>query len=126
MYSLKTTETICISHCLSGMPEGQKCSRLHGHNEKITVKITGVESLDSKGMVIDFGEIKEVIKKFDHIDLNSLMGKDNPTAENLAQYLWAGIARKIFFAGSKGNDIYLSVEVEETEGNKVTFCKRVK
>jgi len=41
-----------------------KCSRPHGHNYEITVKITG--KLTEDGWVVDKGNVTEVIDKWDH------------------------------------------------------------
>lgn len=94
-----------------------KCSSLHGHRG--TVEITcNAASLDNLGMVIDFGKVKELVggwidENWDHrMILNhadpllsfrlrtenpdSVYGPkapfitpDNPTAENLAKWLWS-------------------------------------
>ncbi|SDG84743.1 6-carboxytetrahydropterin synthase QueD [Desulfosporosinus hippei] len=71
------------------------CSNLHGHRWDIEVCISG-EKLDHLGMLIDFKEIKQAIRKevklLDHCLLNDLtpFGASgvNPTAENLARYLF--------------------------------------
>lgn len=63
-----------------------KCKRLHGHNYHFEVIIEG--PLNSNGVVMDFDELKEIVKKtvitkYDHQFLNDFL--DNPTAELLAQ-----------------------------------------
>ena len=40
--------------------EHDKCERLHGHNYSVRVELLG--KVDEKGMVIDFNEIKEIVK----------------------------------------------------------------
>ena len=74
----KITE-ISSAHQLN-LPYESKCNRLHGHNFRIEVWITG--SLDENGMVVDFNKVKKEIMKFDHQNLNDLIPV--PTAENLA------------------------------------------
>ncbi|GGM41190.1 6-pyruvoyl trahydropterin synthase family protein [Haloarcula argentinensis] len=41
-----------------------KCSRPHGHNYEITVRVTG--ELTDEGWVVDKGEITDVIDEWDH------------------------------------------------------------
>jgi 6-pyruvoyltetrahydropterin/6-carboxytetrahydropterin synthase len=60
-----------------------KCNRMHGHNFKVEVWITGL--VDEFGMVVDFYIIKNEVMKLDHQNLNEFM--DHPTAENIASYL---------------------------------------
>ena len=64
-----------------------KCANMHGHRWKVIVEIEG-DQLNEQGMVLDFGEIKRVIMKFDHQMINDIepFTKLNPTAENLAKY----------------------------------------
>jgi 6-pyruvoyltetrahydropterin/6-carboxytetrahydropterin synthase len=85
-----------------------KCRHLHGHNGMLEVDIDS-ESLDRLGMVIDFGEVNNVIKTWvnDNLDHRMLlstrdpvvpvlqqMGEplflmdENPTAENIAKAIW--------------------------------------
>lgn len=73
-----------------------KCENLHGHNYKIIVTIFG--DVRSDGMVMDFKIIKDIVKsevisKLDHNHLNDII--DNPSAENLAIWIWDKIADKL-------------------------------
>jgi len=70
------------------------CARPHGHNYKLHVTVEGSPDPWS-GMVIDFVELKRVVgdavmARVDHRDLNEIM--ENPTAENLAAWIWEQIA----------------------------------
>ena len=58
------------SHCA--------CRYLHGHNAQILISLKG-ESLDSRGMILDFKELN-FMKKFidDVIDHKFIMGLDDP------------------------------------------------
>lgn len=81
-----------------------KCSRLHGHNWKITVFLASKQKNDN-GMVADFTEIKRRIHGYlDHGNLNELLNF-NPTAENIAEWCVGQFSQ-----------CYKAV-VEETEGN---------
>jgi 6-pyruvoyltetrahydropterin/6-carboxytetrahydropterin synthase len=75
------------------------CSRVHGHTWYVEVSVCGSE-LNQLGMLIDFHELKRllnnIIEQLDHQNLNFLEpfvnGKGaNPTAENLAKYIFDGL-----------------------------------
>ncbi|MBC2727336.1 6-carboxytetrahydropterin synthase QueD [Desulfosporosinus sp.] len=78
------------------------CSNLHGHRWDIEVCIEGPQ-LDGLGMLIDFKEVKQTIRKslklLDHRLLNDLLpfGSQgvNPTAENLAHFLFMEFKREL-------------------------------
>lgn len=95
-----------------------KCKYLHGHRYKIEASFFA-EKLDTLGVVIDFGIIKEKLGKWvndnwDHTTIlasqDSKLGnyisevtqqkiyylKNNPTAENMANYLLKDICPEIF------------------------------
>ena len=63
-----------------------KCANIHGHSYVLTVSITGDIIDDSNhpkyGMIIDFGDIKDVVKKeiVDVYDHCLLVRKDTPHA----------------------------------------------
>ncbi|MCB8816571.1 6-carboxytetrahydropterin synthase QueD [Desulfosporosinus shakirovi] len=78
------------------------CSNLHGHRWDVEVCIAD-KQLDHLGMLIDFKEVKQSIRKtlklLDHGLLNNLtsFGPEgvNPTAENLAQFLFLEFKRDL-------------------------------
>lgn len=66
------------------------CFRMHGHNYKLQVVITGKPD-PRTGMILDFEDIrriveKELLAKVDHQTLNDVL--ENPTAENLVVWAW--------------------------------------
>lgn len=66
-----------------------QCQRLHGHSYRLEVSVTGPVRED--GMVIDFGQLKEVVRRevidrYDHQYLNDFF--ENPTAEVVATDVW--------------------------------------
>lgn len=69
------------------------CERLHGHNYRVEVVVSS-PSLDAQGIVMDFRELKRLLKGvldgLDHQYLNDLVpfGEKNPSAENIAKYLF--------------------------------------
>lgn len=97
-FVLKTLLDFASAHSLRGYPGD--CANLHGHNWKIEVEIIGHE-LNEIGMIIDFKQIKKhaknVVAELDHKYLNDLehFQEVNPTAENIAQYLFRQIQQRI-------------------------------
>ncbi|MFD1066130.1 6-carboxytetrahydropterin synthase QueD [Oceanobacillus locisalsi] len=73
-------------HCYEG-----KCKNLHGHTYQVVFGISGF--VDEIGMVIDFGDIKEIWKDkievfLDHRYLNETLPKMNTTAENMVVWMF--------------------------------------
>jgi len=98
LYTLKIVTDFAAAHTLKNYPGN--CSQMHGHNWKVEVEVTATE-LDEVGMGLDFKIIKrktkEVIKNLDHRYLNDLAAFElsNPTAENIAAYLFEQISATI-------------------------------
>jgi 6-pyruvoyltetrahydropterin/6-carboxytetrahydropterin synthase len=86
--------TFDSAHFLPNVPVGHKCKKMHGHTYHATVFVEG-NVLPHEGWVIDFSDIKMIIKplieKLDHALLNDIAGLENPTAENIAVWLWNAI-----------------------------------
>ena len=61
MYKVIKAIEFCYGHRLLNY-EG-KCRHLHGHNAKAEIEISS-EELDERGMVYDFSEIKQSVKKW--------------------------------------------------------------
>lgn len=82
------------AHSLPTFPPGHKCRRLHGHSFRFDVIVEG-DVEEKKGYLIDYGEIKAavgpIVDQLDHYHLNEIEGLSNPTAENLARWLWQRI-----------------------------------
>ena len=123
----------CYGHRL--LDYDGKCRYFHGHNGKVEVQLSS-ETLDAKGMVRDFTEIKEILqtwidKTLDHRML--LHRKDplretlekagepvftmetNPTAENIAKLIYDT-------AKAKGLPVSL-VTLWETPNSFATYCE---
>jgi len=79
---IHTETTISAAHHLPGY--NGLCKNVHGHSFKIEVEIIGLINKEI-GMLVDFKEVKDIINKFDHTDLNDYF--ENPTAENIAHHL---------------------------------------
>ncbi|NBQ34125.1 MAG: 6-carboxytetrahydropterin synthase QueD [Gammaproteobacteria bacterium] len=98
MFVLKIVTDFAAAHSLRDYPGN--CSRLHGHNWGVEVKVQS-EVLDETGIAIDFREIKnqtkEVAERLDHFYLNDIKPFDeiNPTAENIAKYFFDELKKLI-------------------------------
>lgn len=81
------------AHHLPLVPDGHRCKRMHGHNYRVEVVVSG--PLDRRGFVKDFAEIDDevmpLIRMIDHRVLNEIEGLENPTAEIIAAWLLARI-----------------------------------
>ena len=106
MHRVTRELTFCYGHRLLNY-QG-KCRHLHGHNGRAVIAIAS-ESLDSRGMVLDFSDIKRVVSNWidENLDHRMLLRRDdpavgplkalgeplflldtNPTAENLAKLIF--------------------------------------
>jgi len=87
------------AHYLPNVPEGHKCKRMHGHSFRFAVYLKG--EIDSHtGWLMDFSELKSIVKPIidehlDHFVLNEVPGLENPTSENIAIWLWNQIKPKL-------------------------------
>lgn len=97
-YTLKIVTDFASAHTLRDYPGD--CSRMHGHNWKAEIEVRATR-LNKAGMVMDFKDIKNVTrnvtKDLDHHYLNDLepFRKTNPTAENIAAYLFRELSEKL-------------------------------
>jgi 6-pyruvoyltetrahydropterin/6-carboxytetrahydropterin synthase len=106
MYAVTTRLEFCYGHRL--LDYDGVCRHLHGHNAVAEVEVQAPK-LDAQNMVVDFGEIKRVVKEWidrelDHrlilrhddplVPLLQAQGEpmylldSNPTAERLARLLF--------------------------------------
>jgi 6-pyruvoyltetrahydropterin/6-carboxytetrahydropterin synthase len=75
-----------------------KCKNLHGHTYKVIFGLSGF--VDERGLMIDFGEIKEIWKSeieifLDHKYLNETLPPMNTTAENMVVWIYEKMADAI-------------------------------
>lgn len=137
MFFLKTEQSFDAAHFLKDY-QG-KCKNLHGHRWRVVVEIQGTqlsEERQDRGMLIDFDELKNVLKEIcDHLDhcliyeagslkratLAALQEEDfrmvevpfRPTAENFSRYIYELIR-------DKGYEVH-RVEVYETPNNCAAY-----
>ncbi len=120
MYTLTTMVEFSSAHTLVG--HSGPCKKMHGHNWKVEVEITG-EKLDKIGMVVDFKEIRKatnlVVDELDHEFLNNLepFSEDNPTAENIARYIFTKLSEEFSDKNVKVN----SIKLWETDKSAVSY-----
>ena len=120
MYTLTTMVEFSSAHTLVG--HSGPCKKMHGHNWKVEVEITG-EKLDKIGMVVDFKEIRKatnlVVDELDHEFLNNLepFSEDNPTAENIARYILTKLSEEFSNKNVKVN----SIKLWETDKSAVSY-----
>ena len=105
MFRVTREIDFCYGHRL--MNYDGKCRYLHGHNGRAVIAIEA-ESLDDRGMVLDFSDIKRVVSGWidDNLDHRMLLNRNdpmvpvlegmgeplflldaNPTAENIAKLI---------------------------------------
>jgi 6-pyruvoyltetrahydropterin/6-carboxytetrahydropterin synthase len=79
------------AHWLPNVPNTHRCHRMHGHSYRIELVLSGPVDAHS-GFVVDFFEVEDafgpLLKSLDHRCLNEIEGLENPTAENIAIWLW--------------------------------------
>jgi 6-pyruvoyltetrahydropterin/6-carboxytetrahydropterin synthase len=117
MYEILVEEKFDAAHCLRGY--SGNCERLHGHTYRVQALLR-VEKLDEIGMAVDFRKVRTVLREaialLDHQYMNDLpeFSQENPSAENLAKYIYGKLARK--YAG-----LLQKVTVWETESAAASY-----
>ncbi len=126
MYTISKEFEFCASHNLCDLEVGHPCMRVHGHNYKITVELQSRDVDPKTGMVLDYRKLKPIKEwldeTFDHRHLNDLScftpGSPhyvgNPTAENIAKFIYNQIPRIFGFSLPSGVDLK-SITVKETD-----------
>src|SRR6266403_362213 len=98
MFQVSVEETFSAGHALRGYRG--KCENVHGHNYRVRVSVEGPQ-LDSIGLLLDFTELKRVIREIigglDHQFINDLepFRTVNPSAENLAKYFYDEVSGNV-------------------------------
>jgi 6-pyruvoyltetrahydropterin/6-carboxytetrahydropterin synthase len=106
MFRVTREIDFCYGHRL--LNYAGKCRYLHGHNGRAVIVIES-EKLDSRGMVLDFSDIKRVVSQWidDNLDHRMILHRQdpavgmltelgeplflvdtNPTAENIAKLIF--------------------------------------
>ena len=133
MYTVTKEIRFCYGHRL--LNHKGKCRHLHGHNATAVIHLESAQ-LDELGMVCDFSDIGDYVKKWvnQNLDHNMLLHPDdpvlpllqdagesvyvmpnNPTAEN--------IARLIFDYVEAGGFPVVEVALHETDSALASYRK---
>lgn len=97
-YTLKIVTDFAAAHTLRDYPGD--CAKMHGHNWKVEAEVSA-HALNEFGMGMDFKEIRKatnaICDRLDHSYLNELepFDKINPTAENIAAYIYQELGKQI-------------------------------
>lgn len=90
MYTISKQFSFDASHQLTGLPDGHKCTRLHGHTYRVEI-ILQSETLNEVGFVVDYGDLKPlkdyIDHHLDHRHLNDVFPFQT-SAENIAKHLY--------------------------------------
>ena len=137
MYLIRSESSFDAAHFLKDYTG--KCSNLHGHRWRVIAELKSMtlqEEPQTRGMVLDFSDIKEVLKNLcDHLDHCLIYEKGSlkektiealqeenfrmtevpfrPTAENFARFFYEEIAAKGFPV--------CRIEVYETPANCAVY-----
>ena len=133
MFKVAKDIHFCYGHRL--LDYNGKCAHPHGHNGKVVIELEA-KALDNRGMVHDFGDIKDLVQKWvdKELDHKMIVRKDdvlvkilkdlkepyflmeeNPTAENLA---------KLVFDFAKSNKLPIkSVTFWESVSSSATYSE---
>jgi 6-pyruvoyltetrahydropterin/6-carboxytetrahydropterin synthase len=97
-----------------------KCRNVHGHSYKLSVTVIGKPITDTShvklGMVIDFGDLKKIVKeeivdKFDHA---TVFNKNTPHVELAAELT------------ERGHNVILAEYQPTSENMVIDFAKKIK
>lgn len=98
MYYIRVEAEFAAAHRL--VHYHGKCERLHGHNYKVRVWVSG-RTLGEGGMLVDFGVVKGALRTLidetlDHRNLNELPEfQDDPSAERIAEFIYNQLMAKL-------------------------------
>lgn len=114
MFGVNQEIDFCYGHRL--LNYSGKCRHLHGHNGRVIISLEG-ESLDDRGMLVDFSDIKAELRTWvdENLDHRMILCKEdpvlpileemgeplyvidsNPTAENIAKVIYDRAVSKDF------------------------------
>lgn len=77
MYQVSQNIEFCYGHRL--LNYAGKCRHLHGHNGRAVIVLEG-ESLDDRGMLVDFSDIKNSVRTWidDELDHRMILNEADP------------------------------------------------
>ena len=98
MFTIRVETHFLATHQLT-LPDGSK-EPIHRHKWSVTADVSG-EKLNSMGLVMDFNQLKaiidDIVAEFDNtaLDRISYFQQDNPSAENVAKYIYEKLRIKL-------------------------------
>jgi 6-pyruvoyltetrahydropterin/6-carboxytetrahydropterin synthase len=117
MFEIRVEHTFPAGHHLRNYHG--PCANPHGHNYRVQVAIQS-PGLNPAGLLMDFSDLKKSLRavaaELDHAYLNDLPGfaERNPSAENIALYIYEQMASRISDSLPEGARI-AEVVVQETD-----------
>ncbi len=125
MFEISAYGHFDAAHFLRGYPG--KCANIHGHRWKVEISLAGAQ-LDETGILIDFMDVKSLLKEvldfFDHKMINDIppFDKLNPTAENIARFIFDEMTRRLGDHTGAGTRI-TKVTVWESEAARASYSE---
>jgi len=125
MYQVTVEDSFAAGHFLRNYRG--KCENPHGHNYKVRITLQG-ETLDKAGLLLDFKELKQVMKpvidRLDHQMINEVepFTTINPSAENLAKYFFDETNRALART-TDGRVSVKDVTIYETDTTTATYSE---
>jgi len=122
MFETSVKSSFSGAHRLKGYKG--KCEALHGHNWDVEAFVAS-KGLNAEGLSIDFRVLKkilnDVLAALDHRDLNDVtfFKKRNPSAENIAEYIYMNLKKALKGCGQKFS--LRRVSVWETKDSCATY-----
>lgn len=127
------TKIIHFSYGHRLMNHDGPCRHLHGHNGVIEVDVDS-DALDAQGMVVDFGDVRDVVKGWvdANLDHRMLLCRDDPAVPALDElkeplYLMDGnptaenIAKEIFERARERGLSVCEVRLWETPSSRAVY-----
>jgi len=123
MFEVTVEDTFAAGHYLRNYKG--KCENPHGHNYRVRVTLAG-EQLDKAGLLLDFKDLREVMKpvinRLDHQMMNDIepFTTLNPSAENLAKFFYD--ETKVFLKHETNGRVRVkNVTIWETDETTATY-----
>ena len=118
MFEVTVEQTFAAGHALRHYKG--KCENVHGHNYRVQVTVEG-ERLNSIGLLVDFVELKRVVRqvmeRLDHQFINDLepFTEIIPSAENMAKYFYENVHSGLNLSESEVPVRIAQVKIWETD-----------
>ena len=145
LYTIEIRHNVESAHRFYAATSSPKCRNIHGHSWQITLTLSAPR-LDEQGMVIEFGQIKQVWRHWLDTDVDhgimlhsgdpmiaAIQSVDpearifslpqDPTTENIAEFLFQKAQALLTELALAHQVIVQQVHVQETHVNAATFSE---